>query len=174
MLLTLLLACAGGEVDWALNEATAQPDATGLQGTHLWTFFPGRWERKQREDLRVCYLMQDLTGDVIGALDGCLECVAMYSVELTPVDSDCGEELADDPAYQGIVAVGIGSVHPDIAHLDPHPERSLGWYLSFDGERATAHGFVYPEALDRGGDPPVVGWSADGLYTFAPAYAWDL
>lgn len=174
MLLLLLSACARDGVSWALNDATLQPSSTGVVGTHVWTFFPSRWERRQKEDLRSCSMVQDLSGEVIAPVDGCLLCTAMYGLTLSPVDSDCPEELLANPSYTGIAAFGVGEVHPDIAHLDPFPGESMGWYLSYDGEHALAHGFVYPEALGRGQPAQVVGWSPEGLYTFEPAYAWEL
>lgn len=174
MLLLLLTACASDEISWALNSATLQPDSTGIVGTHVWSFFPERWERKQDEDQRQCFMVQDLTGDVIAELEGCRQCQAMYAVSLSPVESDCPDSITSNPSYTGLVAFGVGEIHPDIAHLDPFPGDSLGWYLSFDGEIAMAQGFVYPQALDQGEEPRVLGWSVDGLYTFSPAYAWDL
>jgi hypothetical protein len=72
------------------------------------------------------------------------------------------------------VAIAIGPVDETLAALDPHADRSLGWYASFDGEKLEPYGFAWDSALDTGEDAGPPGWNPGQTYTLWPAYAWDL
>jgi hypothetical protein len=161
--LAALSACAEGPPAWVTGAATATAEASGLSGTHVWTFYDDGWQRRMSEQKRRCDLLQSLDGVMIGALEGCDRCLVMMAVQL------------DDPALEGVVAFGVGAPPDDAGELDPHPGQSLGWYVSYDGETAVPQGLVYPEALDLGEAPEgVPSWTPGETYRFISTWAWSL
>ncbi len=176
LLILTSLACKGadGPTAWAMNYGEVVPAETSVEGTHVWEFFAEGWEKKQKDKFYQCALVQSLTGVTEAELDGCEACKAVYEVELSNQDEDCEGPVTDDPAFEGIVAIGIGSVPESLADYDPYPGKSFGWYISFDGETAIEHGYAYAASLDDGDDPALPGWVPGEAYALWPAYAWSL
>ncbi|MFZ5482065.1 MAG: hypothetical protein ACOZNI_35215 [Myxococcota bacterium] len=174
MLLTIL-ACASDDVAWGVHHASVVPSETGLSGTQTWEFFDGQWADSRDEKDFVCARAQTLLGEPVAAPQGCTGCTVAYAVVADELGGDCEGALADDESYLTAVAtIGFGDVSDALADLDPYPGRSLGWYASFDGEKADAYGFAYVEGLDWQGDRGSPGWVPGQTYTLWPAYAWDL
>jgi hypothetical protein len=175
-LLSLLLACGDGSPVWALQHLEVQPTATGLTGTQTWEFFGSGWSEGRDDSDFVCARAQTVVGDVRAAPQGCPSCTVAYVVSTEEIDSDCAEPIATAATYAaGIRVHAIGEVPADLAELDPHPGRSMGWYASFDaGETLTAYGFAYDAALDRDETPGPPGWTSGGTYVLWAAYAWDI
>lgn len=176
LLLALVLGCGkpdpGDPPAWLLDHASVVPSATGLEGVLVRTFYAEGWEKKQSEDYALCTMLQDMTGVVVAPYEGCRRCNAMYTVELRELETDCTDAQLDGLTLDGLVAIGVGQLHPDIAADDPNGGESLGWYVSYDGEVALEHGYAWPDDLDLlDGVQP---WSAGNGYTLWPAYAWQL
>lgn len=170
-----LVACASDVPTWAVHHASVIPSETGLAGTQSWEFFDAGWEDGRGKDSYLCVRAQEVSGEVTAALSGCPGCVVAYALAATELETDCDEPIATDPAYaEAVLTMGIGEVPGDLASLDPHPSRSLGWYLSFDGETFTPYGFAYEEGLDWEGEIGQPGWAVGQTYTLWPAYAWDI
>lgn len=178
LLLLLSLACGKGSSDttpaWALNEASVVPSASGVEGVQVWTLYSERWERRLDDRYHICTVLQDLRGTVVASYDGCVRCTAMYELTLEELENDCPEGALDGLVLDGMVALGIGEIPADLEADDPYPGASLGWFISFDGESAEAHGFAYSEALDQGGVGEEGRWRSGETYTLSPAYAWNL
>lgn len=166
--------CASDEPVWAVHHASVVPGESGLDGTQTWEFFDAAWARSGDEDAFVCARGQLVTGALIAALPGCDGCLAAYTLEVAELESDCAAPYDADPAYTTPRAIGIGDVPDALADADPYPGRSLGWYLSVDGQQMEPYGFAYDEALDWAGELGAPGWTSGQAYTLWPAYAWDL
>ncbi len=166
--------CASDEPVWAVHHASFIPTETGLGGTQTWEFFTEEWARSGDPDAFSCARAQLVTGAVVAAPQGCDGCVASYELTVSELESDCADPLGTDPAYATPRAVGIGEVPADAEDLDPYPGRSLGWYVSVDGQELEFYGFAYDEALDWSGEIGAPGWTSGQAYTLWPAYAWDL
>lgn len=173
-LLAALSGCASDEAVWAVHHASLIPTETGLSGTQTWEFFTEDWAKSGDPDAFVCARAQLVTGAVVAALPGCDGCVAAYELTVTELETDCEGGLAEDGGFVTPLAIGIGDVAADLEDLDPYPGRSLGWYLSTDGEELASYGYAYDEALDWSGDIGAPGWRTEQTYTLWPAYAWDL
>lgn len=176
--LMLLMAC-GDDHDsttaaWALNTATVTPSEDGLSGAHTWTFYNGAWEDSQSDEDIVCEVVQELSGTVVDPMNGCAGCSHTYDIILTQVVSDCSEGLTADPGLEALLGFAFGRVPDDVAEEDPHPDESMGWYLTLDAEVMEGHGYAYDPALDRGDSTTEGDWIAGETYILVPAYAWAL
>lgn len=174
----LLLAATGcgGEAAprWAVQHGTLDVGADGVEGYQVWEFFARKWQSKHDEKHHICTLVQQVDGDLAGDLDGCLGCVASYTVTLTELESDCAPEVVSGGSYGDMRAMAFGQVADDIAADDPFPGRSLGWYVTWDGQQAQSMGFAWHEDTGERDDPQVVGWAPGERYVLEPAYAWEL
>lgn len=174
-MLLLLLACASDDVTWAVHHASVIPTATGLGGTQTWEFFTEAWAKDHAAETFRCARAQLLAAEATGALTGCDGCLVTYAVTASELDTTCGEPQASDVAYANpITTFAIGDVPDELASDDPYPGRSLGWYVSLDGETLTPYGWAYEEALDWEGRVGGAGWVNGQTYTLWPAFAWDL
>lgn len=175
-LLAVALPGCGGEAvpRWAVQHATVDVSTSGLQGYQVWELFGKKWKRKQAEKHHLCGLVQTVDGDLQGALDGCEGCEASYALRIEELESDCDPAWVSGDTYDGVRGYAFGDVPADQAGLDPYPGRSLGWYLSWDGETAEFMGFAWSEAIETGDGPPAQGWAPGERYVLEPAYAWEL
>ena len=166
----------GGEAAprWAVQHGTIDVGSDGIEGYQVWEFFGRKWKKKRDEKHHVCALVQTVDGALVTELDGCLGCVATYQVSVADLETDCAASVVGDDGFGGVRYLAVGEVPADEASLDPFPGRSLGWYLSWDGEVAEYMGFAYHEDLDDQGAAPVSGWSPGERYVLEPAYAWEL
>jgi len=175
-LLLSLLACGSDAPVWALQHLEVTPSAAGVEGTQAWEFFREGWAQGRDPDDFLCARAQSLRGQVRVAPTGCASCTVAYGVEAEELDTHCGEKLAGAATYAESIRIhAIGEVHESLLELDPHPGRSLGWYVSLDGgETLTPYGFAYDSALDRDETPGAPGWAHGGTYALWPAFAWDI
>jgi len=172
----LLLSCSeqgpDGAIRWAVNYATVSVDQGTLSGHHVWAFYADGWERDYDEAFHRCSLVQSVIGEETEPWAGCQGCIAMYEVQLQDLEHDCTDRVVSDPAYEGVLAFGIGDIDRDIAGEEPY-EQSLGWYLAYEADQALDHGYAWAEGLEF--DRPIQeGWVDGQVYTLWPAYAWDL
>lgn len=182
VLLGLLVAatgCGGGaEPRWAVQHGTVDVGAAGIEGYQVWEFFGRKWRKSQDDKHHICALVQELRGDLVSDLDGCLGCVATYELSVTDLETDCAPEVQPwEPggqAYGDVRFMAVGEVPATEADADPYPGRSLGWYQSWDGESVEFMGFAWHESVDSLDDPQVSGWTPGERYVLDPVYAWEL
>jgi hypothetical protein len=171
--LLLLVACGSDRVAWAVNHASVSHDGDTLTGTHTWEFFREGWTPESGEEDFVCARAQRLAGNVASE-PTCADCRHVYTLALEELETDCSGEFADSQAYSSLAAFAFGDVDASFADDDPHPSRSLGWYLSVDGEKVEPFGWAWDEALDYDGEVGGPGWSEGTTFTLWPAVAWEL
>lgn len=173
MLLLLVVACASDKIAWAVNHASVIPEENGLSGTQTWEFFTEGWTPDSGDKHFACARVQTITG-VVSSAPECADCDVVYTMSFDELQTDCEGDEADDPSYRALVSFGIGDTAPDFDTDDPHPDKSLGWYVSVDGVTIDAFGWAWDEALDFEGDPGPPGWQSGTAYTLWPAVAWEL
>jgi len=174
-LLAALTGC-GGEAapHWAVEHGTVDVASASIDGYQVWEFFGRKWNRKRSDKQHICSLVQDLSGTLVSDLDGCQGCVATYRVQVSELESDCASGVADEPDYGGVRYLAVGDVPTEQRDLDPYPGRTLGWYLSWDGQVSEFMGFAWQEDVGTADDPHVQGWSPGERYILDPVYAWQL
>lgn len=173
MVFFLLAACAGDDIAWAVNHASVVPSSSGLSGTQTWEFFTTGWTPDSGDKHYACARAQSVSGAVASSPE-CKDCTVEYTLAYSEIQSDCDGDYATDPSYDAILTFGIGDVAEDLAADDPHPGKSLGWYVSVDGETMEPFGWAWDEAYDTGADPGPPGWVEGRVYTLWPAVAWEL
>ncbi|HNC95760.1 MAG TPA: hypothetical protein PKY30_00445 [Myxococcota bacterium] len=175
LLLPLLLACGSDEVHWAVNSLSLEPDSRGVVGTQTWAFFSENWEKNRAEKTFVCARTQQVEGRTSTELEGCEGCLAAYSLTVTEIETDCTGDEATAKGFAAALPIAVGDVPADLEELNPQGDRSLGWYLSMDGESYQPWGFAYFEELDfENGGRGLPGWTSGQVYTFSPAVALEL
>lgn len=172
MFALLLLACASGEVHWAVQHASIVPTSTGMSGTQTWEFFDESWSPEAGDSGFVCVRAQTVEG-TLTTTKSCPECRAVWVINVTELDSDCPEALVEDARFTGPDTYAIGEVDDEFAATDPFPDRSFGWAAGFGDGELTAMGWAWPEALELEGEA-APGWALDRPYTLWPAVAWEL
>jgi hypothetical protein len=178
--LTLTAALASGcseklePSSWSVQHASALVDADGMSGYQTWEFFNEDWGDDKAEDDHVCARVQAIVGVETHSLEGCVDCVATWSVRTEEVDTDCAGEEGTKLGYASVATFAVGPLPDDLAADAPYGEDTLGWYLGWDGQSVDAFGYVWNERLDQGEPLLVSGLSPGERYVFWPAYAWDL
>ncbi|MCB9777792.1 MAG: hypothetical protein H6742_04450 [Alphaproteobacteria bacterium] len=157
-----------------MQHGTVDVSAEGIEGYQVWELYEKRWQKSQDEKHHVCAVVQQVEGELVSDLDGCLACDAAYRITLTPLESDCDPAVADDPGLAGMTHYAFGEVDQDHAGSDPYPGRSVGWYVGWDGESAELMGFAFDEELEHVDGQPQSGWGPGARYVLDPAYAWEL
>lgn len=174
-MLLLWMACASNQAAFAVNVMSLIPSEKGLTGTQTWQFFDSGWAKNRNAKHYICGRAQSVVGTVVAPPSSCTGCDNAYQITPKDVDSDCGGDEAEEKGFAATIYIAVGKVSSDIADMDPHPDDSLGWYLSTDGEAYEPWGFAYDEALDfDGGVPGPSLWSKDRVYTLKPAVALEL
>lgn len=167
--------CGGAATPrWAVQHGTVDVQSASVDGYQVWEFFSKKWKRKRKEKRHICSLLQQMSGDLVSDLDGCLDCIATYQLTVTDLETDCEADVVGNGGFGGVRYLAVGAVPDDQAQEDPYPGRSMGWYLSWDGQIADFMGFVYHEDLDLDGTAPVAGWSPSERYVLDPVFAWEL
>jgi hypothetical protein len=171
------IACASKtEPYWAINHLSLIPGSSSVEGTQSWEFFNKRWRNSRADKNFLCARTQEVTGNVVAELESCEGCIAAYSLDIEEVESDCSgdaESLATDAGFAAPLQIAIGDPPESLSELDPHSGKSMGWYLSVDGEVYEPWGFAYAEELDFEGSAPP-GWNSEQVYTLWPAVALEL
>lgn len=152
MVVALACGCAGDEVAFAVQQGylTAGDDPSGYW---VWTFFPAAWERDNDPERLLCARVQRIRGARVdpASLSGCADCTDAFQLELEELEHDCRGQEGSRPDLAGPLWVAFGPVSK--AAPGPFPDRSLGWWSSWDGARWAAAGAAFDEALLEG-DPP--------------------
>jgi hypothetical protein len=175
LLLPLLLGCASEEIHWAVNSMSLEPSSRGVTGTQTWAFFTESWEKNRAEKTFACARTQQVAGDTSTELEGCEGCLASYTLTITEIETDCTGDEATAKGFAAELQVAVGDVPAELEDLNPQGDRSLGWYLSLDGESYEAWGFAYFEELDfENGGRGLPGWTSGQVYSFSPAVALEL
>lgn len=175
LLAAALVGCGGGaEPRWAVQHATVDVTASGLDGYQVWELFGRKWKKKQAEKHHLCGLVQQVQGSLGADFDGCPGCVASYALLVEELETDCDPAWVAGGTFDGVRGFAIGDVPGEHAGADPYPGQSLGWYLSWDGSSAEFMGFAWSEALEAGTGPVAPGWTPGERYVLEPAFAWEL
>ncbi len=170
MLALLLAGCAPDLTPtWAFDPIWAEPlpgDAT--YGFQTWELFGPRWDRKRSERHYVCAVVVELAGAPVPC-DAEPDCELAWEVTPELVESDCSQEIADDPLFVSLQRLAIGG--PALGEGAPWPGSSLTGWADY-GAGWEIHGHAYPEALDRA--QPAGTWSDGEPHLFVPtkAFPW--
>ncbi|RME20924.1 MAG: hypothetical protein D6798_19300 [Deltaproteobacteria bacterium] len=155
---------------WAVQHATVDVSSSGVSGYQVWEIFDRRWDDRQNSRHHLCAVVQQVEGGLVADFEGCDGCEASYELEVDLLETDCPADTVDPSVFSGVRGYGFGEVPSELRDADPDPGRSVGWYVSWDGQQAEALGFATPEddTVDA------TGWQVDTRYELVPAVAWEL
>lgn len=178
LLLLALIGCARDHAPaWALQHGTLSlsEDGQTVTGVQVWEFFTRAWGRSLDEDAHVCARLQALTGAAVSVDENlCLDCEAIFNLELEEVETDCSGPVGESDAFLGPTRLAVGSVPPGLSEDDPYPGDSLGWYADWGDGALAPTGYLWPEALELDAGRVPRGWVAGERYVFWPDLAWQL
>lgn len=173
-----LAGCAKDQAPaWALQHGTlsVSEDGATISGVQVWEFFTNRWRRSLDEDAHVCARLQSFTGAASAVDDNlCLDCEALFNLEVEDVETDCSGSVGEADAFLGPSRLAVGSVPPGLSEDDPYPGDSLGWYADWGDGELSPTGFLWSEALELDESRPPIGWTEGERYVFWPDLAWRL
>ena len=126
-----LHAACGGQGDavfWGFQHASLTVSGEHIRGYQIWELYGEKWERKQKEKHHICSVVQTLTGlETAAELEGCLDCQAVYEVELELLESDCELSVSERSDLAGMTRFGVGALPAELEDGEPYPGATLGW-----------------------------------------------
>lgn len=170
--LIVLSGCApsSGEPFWALDPIWIEPVGGGIHGVQAWELFAEEWGRRFASRHYVCGIVVEIDGVPASP---CTHCDDAWAIETQVSDSDCAPEIADDPRFLALEALGIGADLPDVAGDVPHPGEASGVWADY-GYGWDVYGWGYPEALDQGQAVDDPTWEGGEPFALAPAFVWEV
>ncbi len=157
---------------WALDPIYLEPTAEGVYGIQAWELFTEGWDRRFAARHYLCAVLVELEG--VPTDQGCSACAHRWAVETRLLESDCAPEIAEDPRFLALGAVGLAEALPEVAGKVPHEEDAYGAWARYGQDGWTVYGWAYPEALDHGQTPASATWDGEEPFQLWPAFVWDL